>query len=305
MTDSVPNPVRRKWSGHLSRRGAGILAAVFAVAVSLVSAPAAAANPPAAVNSAAQGECVPTAEHPTPVVLVHGTWATAEATWPAMTQALDDAGLCVYSFEFGDARTGTTNMLGLPGGADIRRSAADFAAFVDDVRARTGSEQVDVVGHSQGGLVARAYLRFEGGADPVHPENTAVRRLVTLGTPHHGTSFGDVQVLGAIAELLGAPVVPAAAAVVGPSYIQQMSGSPFLNELNAGGDTEAGVDYTVVASRDDRVASPPERGFLAPNPDATVRNVWVQDECPGAYVDHAMLTTDPCTVGIVTDALRR
>lgn len=49
----------------------------------------------------------------------------------------------------------------------------------------TGAAQVAIVAHSMGGLVARAWMRDHG--------STRVARLITLGTPHHGTglaSFG-------------------------------------------------------------------------------------------------------------------
>ncbi len=59
------------------------------------------------------------------------------------------------------------------------------------VCARTGHSQVDVIGHSLGGLIARYYVQRLGGDIRAHT-------LVTLGTPHGGTR---------IAPLLSAPVV--------------------------------------------------------------------------------------------------
>lgn len=46
-------------------------------------------------------------------------------------------------------------------------SATGLAAFADRVRADTGTDKVDLVGHSQGGLVARQYVKFDGGPDHV------------------------------------------------------------------------------------------------------------------------------------------
>jgi triacylglycerol esterase/lipase EstA (alpha/beta hydrolase family) len=62
---------------------------------------------------------------------------------------------------------------------DVRRSVARLGARVDDLRRMAGADRVDIVAHGMGGLITRAYLRA-GGA-------SAVRRLITLGTPHQGT----------------------------------------------------------------------------------------------------------------------
>jgi triacylglycerol esterase/lipase EstA (alpha/beta hydrolase family) len=63
--------------------------------------------------------------------------------------------------------------------------ADQVAAKIDAVLAATGAAQVTVVGHSMGGLVARAYLAKHGGAK--------VRRVVTIGTPHHGSVFAYLR----------------------------------------------------------------------------------------------------------------
>lgn len=63
---------------------------------------------------------------------------------------------------------------------DLRTAAALLARHVEDVLARTGHSQVDIVGHSLGGLIARYYVQRLGGDVRVHS-------LVTLGTPHSGT----------------------------------------------------------------------------------------------------------------------
>ncbi len=64
---------------------------------------------------------------------------------------------------------------------DLRTAARQLARHVEDVCARTGHRQVDLVGHSLGGLVARYYVQRLGGDE-------RVRTVVTLGTPHSGTA---------------------------------------------------------------------------------------------------------------------
>ncbi|WP_030671549.1 lipase family alpha/beta hydrolase [Streptomyces cellulosae] len=63
---------------------------------------------------------------------------------------------------------------------DIRTAAALLGRHIEEICERTGSRQVDVVGHSLGGLIARYYVQRLGG-------DLRVRTLVTLGTPHSGT----------------------------------------------------------------------------------------------------------------------
>ncbi|MER5751658.1 alpha/beta fold hydrolase [Streptomyces sp. NPDC002088] len=63
---------------------------------------------------------------------------------------------------------------------DIRTAAELLGRHVEEICERTGSGQVDIVGHSLGGLIARYYAQRLGG-------DLRVRTLVTLGTPHSGT----------------------------------------------------------------------------------------------------------------------
>ncbi|MDX3579396.1 MULTISPECIES: esterase/lipase family protein [unclassified Streptomyces] len=63
---------------------------------------------------------------------------------------------------------------------DIRTAAELLGRHIEEICERTGSVQVDVVGHSLGGLIARYYVQRLGG-------DVRVRMLVTLGTPHSGT----------------------------------------------------------------------------------------------------------------------
>ncbi|MFF7353432.1 MULTISPECIES: esterase/lipase family protein [Streptomyces] len=64
---------------------------------------------------------------------------------------------------------------------DIRAAAELLGRHVEEICERTGSDRVDIVGHSLGGLIARYYAQCLGG-------DLRVRTLVTLGTPHAGTS---------------------------------------------------------------------------------------------------------------------
>ncbi|MFF7971712.1 alpha/beta fold hydrolase [Streptomyces sp. NPDC007905] len=63
---------------------------------------------------------------------------------------------------------------------DIRTAAELLGRHVEEICERTGSDRIDIVGHSLGGLIARYYVQCLSG-------DLRVRMLVTLGTPHSGT----------------------------------------------------------------------------------------------------------------------
>lgn len=283
-------------------------AAVLSSPASAAPAPVAPAptspSDPAVLAGANDWSCRPSAAHPRPVVLVHGTWSTMTDTWKVLAPALKKEGWCVFALDYGKREPNSLeNLLNLAGGDAIAQSAGTLARFVTRVRTATRAAQVDIVGHSQGALVARQYLKFNGGTDAKDPSRNAVHTLVSLAGTNHGTTFNFNQLIGLAGQALGIPVVTLAATAVGPSYIEQMIGSPFLRRLNDGGDTRPGVEYVAVGSRGDNVVTPTDSTFLTAGPGAKVRNVWVQDGCPALLVDHMTITSAPRANWIVLDAL--
>jgi len=95
---------------------------------------------------------------------------------------------------------------------------------------------VDLIAHSAGGLVARYYIKYLGGAPKVHS-------LVTLGTPHHGTYTAALFPLHTVAR-------------------QSLPNSDFIKELNAGPDTVLPIHYTCVYSKTDGVVVPSSSALL-------------------------------------------
>lgn len=295
-------------AGPVSRtRGvAAALALTLAVTVPAVAAaePGAETPFPLAQQTNAVGAndwaCVPSAEHPRPVVLVHGTWGN-QSKWDVLSERLHGAGYCVFALDHGHS-------LGTPpttfGTADVRESSRELATFVDRVRTATRSAQVDLIGHSLGGVVARQYLRFDGGTDPADPARNTVHRLVEIAATNHGSSFdGGAEVLRAALGPDTGDMTGPGPMLIGPSVAQQLPDSRLLTELNAGGDTQPGVRYTVIASRTDATATPPESTFLTAGPGATVDNIWLQDVDPTDATEHGDLPSSPTVGRIVLDAL--
>jgi triacylglycerol lipase len=144
---------------------------------------------------------------------------------------------------------------------------------------RGGAPSVDVVGYSAGGVVALLWAREDNGSHKA-------RRVVTLGSPFHGTR------LAAAAE----GFVPGAC----PAACQQLvPGSPLLAQL----------DHTPVPSRprwlslwttDDQVVMPADSARLA-----GAINLPIQSVCPGHQVSHTDLPTDPVVISLVLQAIGR
>ncbi|WP_327145339.1 esterase/lipase family protein [Nocardia sp. NBC_01327] len=234
--------------------------------------------------------CHPAAAHREPVVLVHGTWGN-QNDWDILAPQLKLQGYCVFSLDYG---RDTSSVMGARPGVyatgDISDSAHELETFVERVRTATGAAKVDIVAHSQGALVGRQYLRFDGGAPHVE-------KFVSIAGTNHGTTMNGLATLLDNGSATGS-AEGIAARVVGLGAVQQLAGSAFVQGLNAGGDTEPGIDYTVIASRADKVSTPPEATFLTAGPDAHVDNLWVQDLCPADAFDHGTLPQSP-TVGFM------
>ncbi|MFF7896755.1 esterase/lipase family protein [Streptomyces sp. NPDC007907] len=211
--------------------------------------------------------CKPSAAHPRPVVLVHGTLGNSVDNWLGLAPYLKVRGYCVFSLDYGQLE-GVPFFHGL---GPVDKSAAQLKDFVGMVLTATGAPEADVVGHSQGGMMPRYYLKFLGGAAQVHA-------LVGIAPSNHGTD------LNGFTKLL--PYFPGAADLLSkntPALADQVTGSAFLTELNAGGDTVPGVRYTVIATRYDEVVTPWRSQYLS-GPD--VRNVLLQDLCPVDLSEH-------------------
>ncbi|MFI7073889.1 lipase family alpha/beta hydrolase [Micromonospora sediminicola] len=167
------------------------------------------------------------------------------------------------------------------GFGDIRESARALSSYVDQVRAATGASRVDLVTHSEGGLVSRWYVKFLGGS-------AKVDQYVSLGSPQYGTYVAN------IVNFLGL------GSCVGIVACQQMTiGSSFLADLNAGDDTPGPVRWTTVRTWQDELVRPVDNAALADG----ATNILVQAWCPLRIVGHLGLVLDGTTYTAVRQTL--
>jgi triacylglycerol esterase/lipase EstA (alpha/beta hydrolase family) len=228
--------------------------------------------------------CKPSAAHPDPVLLSNGTTANAYENWSELSQRLADAGYCVFAGNFGGATGSFLQTVG-----PVATTATQLAAFGDKVLAATGAKKLDVVGHSQGGMNPRYWIKNLGGAQKIG-------KLIGLAPSNYGTSlFGLLTAVEAI------PGVPAVIGLACQACNEQETHSSFLSSLNSGGDTVPGIDYTVIETQYDEVVTPYTNAFLKPA--SNVHNILLQDVCSLDNTDHLGIPYDPIAGTLVLNAL--
>jgi triacylglycerol esterase/lipase EstA (alpha/beta hydrolase family) len=139
--------------------------------------------------------------------------------------------------------------------------------------ARDGAPNVDLVGYSAGGIVARLWVA-DGGAE-------VTRRVVTLGSPNHGTDLAN------LAGTLASDACPAACR-------QLATDSDVLRRLNTGDETPPGPTWVSIWTTQDQTVTPPDTAHL----DGAI-NLPVQSVCADATVSHSDLPSSPLVQAMV------
>jgi triacylglycerol esterase/lipase EstA (alpha/beta hydrolase family) len=151
-----------------------------------------------------------------PVILVHGVLVN-DGVWFMMRRRLARHGVRgIYTHNYGPPHEG------------IEHFARQLAEKIEQVRRATGAERVTLVCHSMGGLVARAYVRDFGAAH--------VERIVTIGTPHHGSVLAWMY--------------------FGRCLAQMRPGNAWLDELNRDDRSSQPAPIVSVWSRHDSMVAP-------------------------------------------------
>jgi triacylglycerol lipase len=151
-----------------------------------------------------------------PIILIHGWGLNRGCFWWLRRRLLRDGWGPVSCLEY-PSRS-----------ANVERIAEQLRAVVERTAAAAKGQPVTLIGHGLGGLVIRYHLRR-------YPA-PAVRRVVTLGTPHFGTT---------LATHLGA-----AGRQAGPE-------SPLLKTLNAADHIPQQFDIIAIHSTFDAMVLPP------------------------------------------------
>ena len=159
------------------------------------------------------------------MLLLHGFLATPRVL-DGLAARLDRLGYCTHDVDLG-------GLFGRFNAGPVEELARVVAERVDQLVRDHGCERIDLLGHSEGGLVGRYYVQKLNGAG-------RVRHLVTLGTPHRGTRWAYSGYL--VGRVL-------------PSLRQMAPGSPLLRDLADEGFPD-GVRLTSIYSQADPFCPP-------------------------------------------------
>jgi triacylglycerol esterase/lipase EstA (alpha/beta hydrolase family) len=245
-----------------------------------------------AVAAAAGGNndpnCQPTAQHPDPVVVLHGLGATYYEDLNFLQADLAAKGYCTFSLTYG-AYPGFPLVGGLE---HIAVSAVQIKSFIEQVLAETGAAKVDIVGHSEGGFQSLYVTKTQGVA-------SQIAKVVAIAPPTHGTTFGGLYSLATAFGL--DPLVDQALSAFGCQACGDLvTGGSAVQTLDAGPIAQPGVSYTIIASRYDELVTPTGTAFVQ---EPGVVNEYVQDFCPYDPVGHIGEAYDTNVWHMVENAL--
>jgi len=238
--------------------------------------------------------CKPSAEHPYPVVLVTSTILTKAVNWTSISPYLYNQGYCVFALNYGQD---PYIFPGINGLGHMSNSVLEVAGFVDQVLAATGAGKVDMLGHSQGGLLVRDFIVNAGGANKVHSVvllsspyslgggpifQNSLMNLITILPPFIRASIGDISHVGFLEDVLD------------PGFWVSLDGDPvnhgFLPQIN----------YTSITSRLDEFYF--SGSYTLPNL-PNLKAQLVGDACPLDFSTHFVIPYWRTAVALIGNAL--
>ena len=193
------------------------------------------------------------------MLLLHGFLATPRVLG-RLANRLGRSEYCAHDVDLG-------GLFGRFNTRPVEELARLVAERVEQLLRDHPCERIDLVGHSEGGLVGRYYVQKLGGA-------LRVRHLVTLGTPHRGTPWAYSGYL--VRRLL-------------PSLRQMVPGSPLLREL-ADDQFPDSVRLTSIYSQRDPFC-PPSACRLEDGRGAHLRNIEVVHGGHLAFLSSARISS--------------
>lgn len=211
------------------------------------------------------------------VVLIHGTFSSTMLSYGALGPRLANAGYCVYARDFG-AKDEDDWFKGMD---SVEHSAREIGVFIDKIIRSSGNPTVDLIGHSQGGLIGFYLIKIKG-------YESKINRFIAMAPSVSGTSIASEPDSKTEAYCR--------------ACTDQHPDSEVIRKLHDGPVTRPGVKYTILATRNDYIVRPIEKQFVL-EPD--VQNLYIQDRYPGKFATHSNMLYDNDVLNLVLDLLRQ
>ncbi|MFT4125036.1 MAG: lipase [Gordonia sp. (in: high G+C Gram-positive bacteria)] len=252
------------------------------------------ANPGGSLPGTNDDTCRPSAAHPRPVLLVHGSGGGRQTNWATLAAVLVREGYCVFAPTYG-VLAAAWPLSALGGLGPKLDSAWDVKTFADHVLAVTGAAQLDVVGHSLGTEIPTYWMKYLGGRGKV-------AHYVSLA-PYwrQGPDEDDARgaMIGQFQQRLGiARRHPDC-----PECTSPPADLDFNRAVRRPTPYLPGVRYTNIVTRDDEIVTPYSVGLLPGPPGTSVTNIVVQNGCPADHSDHLSLVANRRSAALVLNAL--
>jgi murein DD-endopeptidase MepM/ murein hydrolase activator NlpD len=174
------------------------------------------------------------------------------------TQALGYGKEDVVRFSYAGGTTGENDYSKPVTGQDIRISARRLRELLERLGREHPRVPVDILAHSEGGIVAREALALE--ADAGDHDLPPINALVMFGVPNTGADLATAAVMlgqsasGSVAEDLVGVAMPGKAAINGPAIHQLSETSTLLARLN-NTPLPPGVHVTSIGARTDPIVA--------------------------------------------------
>lgn len=143
---------------------------------------------------------------------------------------------------------------------DIRESGRRLRTLLEDLQHRYPGVTIDLIAHSQGGLVVRSALGDD--LDRFDPRTPPIGTVVTLATPHHGANLATAGALightnaGQVLQVAAGELEVSSIDPRSPSVQQMAETSEFIRDLNDD-PLPDGVRFVSIAARGDLVVPSP------------------------------------------------
>lgn len=205
-------------------------------------------------SAGGQGSGAPESKPPYPIVLAHGFFGFNDFA---------GAGFLSYFYKVKVHLEAQGEIVETPAVDPFNDSdyrGEQLIARIEEILEKTGASKVNIIGHSQGGLDARAVA---------HKRPDLVASVVTVSTPHYGSAIGDVAIklladpnagpiLDDLAKLLGGPLYDEIGNETSLTKPLHLFSKPGIGAFNTKHPDAPGVFYASIGGRSSLHALDPD-----------------------------------------------